>query len=109
MRIQRLPLRIRSLSFEVPHCYRCIPKHRHLHIGIIDAVILRRFRVRQRLALARHFPIAPRIYELIRQQRRDHVRIIRLLRLKPFLFQCGDSVLGPPSCVLVLRPPSARQ
>jgi hypothetical protein len=67
------------------------------------------FAASKRLGLTGDFSIACRIYELVGQQTGNQVRIICLLRLKPLLFQCRYSFLGPTRGTVVLRQGGAPQ
>src|SRR6202008_4464981 len=71
MNIARLSRRIGALSFEAARRDGRIAKCRYLHIVVIGTVIFGCFRVCQRLGLAGDSPIAPRIHELVGQQRGD--------------------------------------
>ena len=103
MNIKSLTRSIRPRAFEASGRNGRIANNGHLHIGVLGTGIFHRFRHCQRPGFASNFAVTRRVYEIVGQLRGDQIRIVCLLRLKPFLLQCGYSLLGPAGLV-GLRP-----
>src|ERR1700687_4403359 len=92
--IKRLSHGSGTIAFEAYSSDSRIAEYRYLHIVVVSAVPFSAFVKCKCPSLVADFAIGLRHHDLVGPQRRDEIRIICLLPLKPLLLQCRDSFFG---------------